>query len=211
MTPIRTALFDFDGVIADTEGQYANYFQRLATRYLPSVNDLAASVRGVTLPEILERFFPDYPPAVKQEIADDVQRFELQMDYRFIPGAGEFLHHLKSLGYSIALVTSSRETKMRVALDGMGLRDVFDAIVTAGMVTHGKPDPSCYLLAANMLSSAPSSCVVFEDSIAGLTAGRRAGMKVIGLVTTLTATELQPLADHLIPDFCDPDTILSYL
>ncbi|MDR1273732.1 MAG: HAD family phosphatase [Odoribacteraceae bacterium] len=211
MTRITTALFDFDGVIADTEGQYARYFDELARVYPPSVADLSASVRGVTLPEILDRFFHDYPARVKQEIADGIRRLELQMDYYFIPDAGEFLRYLKERRYRVALVTSSREAKMRVALDKLGLQEVFDAVVTADKVTRGKPDPECYLLAAATLGAAPGECVVFEDSIAGVTAGKRAGMTVIGLATTLPAAELRPRVDHLIADFSDPGAIMELI
>jgi HAD superfamily hydrolase (TIGR01509 family) len=211
MTRITTALFDFDGVIADTEGQYARYFDQLARVYPPSVADLAASVRGVTLPEILERFFHDYPAGVKREIADGVRQLELQMDYQFILGAGEFLRHLKELRYRVALVTSSRDDKMRVALDKLGLQGVFDAVITAEKVTHGKPDPECYLLAAATLGAAPGECVVFEDSIAGVTAGKRADMTVIGLATTLPVEELRLRVDHLIADFSNPDAIMELI
>ena len=76
MTRITTTLFDFDGVVADTEGQYARFFDCLATRYSPAVPDLAASVRGVILPDILERFFGHYPGEVQQEIAGSIRQFE---------------------------------------------------------------------------------------------------------------------------------------
>ncbi|MDR2130117.1 MAG: HAD family phosphatase [Odoribacteraceae bacterium] len=208
---ITTALFDFDGVVADTEGQYARYFEHLAGVYPPSVPDLAASVRGVTLPDILERFFGAYPEAVKREIADGVRRFELQMEFRFIPGAGEFIGALRALGYKTGLVTSSQEGKTRVALEKLGLLDAFDTVVTAARVTRGKPDPGCYLLAARDLGVDPAACAVFEDSIAGITAGKRAGMKVIGLATTLPAARLAAHAGWILPDFSDLDAALASL
>jgi HAD superfamily hydrolase (TIGR01509 family) len=201
MTRVTTVLFDFDGVIADTEGQYARYFEHLATVYPPSVPDLAASVRGVTLPDILERFFHYYPEETKREIAAGVRQFELEMEYRFIPGAGEFTRVLKERGYKLGLVTSSQEGKMRVALDKLGLQETFDVVVTAARVTRGKPDPECYLLAAAELGATPGECVVFEDSIAGITAGKRAGMKVVGLATTLPAASVREHVTSILPDF----------
>jgi HAD superfamily hydrolase (TIGR01509 family) len=209
MTRVTTALFDFDGVIADTEGQYARYFSRLATRYPPSVPDLAASVKGVTLPDILSRFFRHYPEEVQREIAAGVRQFELEMEYRFIPGAGEFIRYLKEHGYKLAVVTSSPEGKTRVAFEKLGLRGVFDAVVTAGMVEHGKPAPGCYLLAARLLEVTPGECVVFEDSIAGITAGKGAGMTVVGLATTLPAGELRGHVSRVIPDFSDPEAVVA--
>ncbi|MDR0545223.1 MAG: HAD family phosphatase [Odoribacteraceae bacterium] len=211
ITHITTALFDFDGVVADTEGQYARYFERLAAIYPPSVPDLAASVRGVTLPEILERFFGAYPADVRREIADGVRQFEQQMDYRFIPGAGEFIREVGARGYKRGLVTSSREEKMRVALERMGLRDAFDAVVTAERVSRGKPDPECYLRAADDLGARPDECVVFEDSIAGIAAGKRAGMRVVGMTTTLPPEEVRKHAPLLLRDFTGIDEALRLL
>ncbi|MDR0765568.1 MAG: HAD family phosphatase [Odoribacteraceae bacterium] len=196
-----TVLLDFDGVVADTEGQYARYFEQLARVYPAAVPDLAAAVRGVTLPEIIERFFGDYPAGVRREIADGVRLFETRMDYRFIPGAGEFVREAGRRGYKRGLVTSSREEKMRVALGKLGLRGEFDAVITAGDVARGKPDPECYLVAAERLGVMPGECVVFEDSIAGITAGKRAGMKVVGMTTTLPAAEVGKHARFLLPGF----------
>ena len=131
------------------------------------------------------------------------------MDYRFIPGAGDFIRELKAHGYKLGLVTSSQEGKMRVALEQLDLQDAFDTVVTAGRVTLGKPDPECYLLAARDLAVAPGECVVFEDSIAGITAGQRAGMKVVALATTLPIEELVMRVTHILPDFSDTGAAFS--
>ena len=80
-------------------------------------------------------------------------------------------------------------------------KGMFDAIVTADMISKSKPDPECFLLGARLLGCAPSNCFVFEDSLAGLTAGRAAGMTVIGLSTTHPAERISALADHVIADF----------
>jgi beta-phosphoglucomutase-like phosphatase (HAD superfamily) len=78
-------------------------------------------------------------------------------------------------------------------------------------VTRGKPDPACYLEAAARLSSSPGECVVFEDSVAGLAAGRAAGMTLVALATTLPAGMLYPLASRVFRDFTDPAAILDFL
>jgi beta-phosphoglucomutase-like phosphatase (HAD superfamily) len=81
------------------------------------------------------------------------------------------------------------------------LRRYFDAVVDGYQVTRPKPFPDIYLRAAELLGAAPENCIVFEDSHAGIEAGRRAGMRVAGLRTTLA--ELPPV-DFSMDDFLAP-------
>jgi sugar-phosphatase len=83
-----------------------------------------------------------------------------------------------------------------------GLRRHFDVIVTADDVAYGKPDPEVYLLAAARLRVAPERCLVFEDSLVGLEAARRAGMRAIGVTTAHTVDELMYAgAERAVADF----------
>ena len=85
-------------------------------------------------------------------------------------------------------------------LDGLALRPWFDAVVDGGMVTKGKPDPETFLLLADALKVAPARCVVFEDSLLGEEAARRAGMKVVAITTSHRADEFR-WASVKAPDF----------
>ncbi|MDR3132827.1 MAG: HAD family phosphatase [Prevotellaceae bacterium] len=200
-------LFDFDGVIADTEPQYSLFFDRLAAEYHLEKN-FAALIKGTTLSAIMEKYFGNYPPATQAKIIEELRRYEQQMTYSFIPGAREAIARFRSQGYKIAVVTSSPNEKMTVALQKMNLENTFDALITADKITIGKPDPMCYLLAAEALHVPLAECVVFEDSIAGITAGKKAGMKVIGLSTTLPTATLSPYVDTIIPNFLNISGIL---
>ena len=73
----------------------------------------------------------------------------------------------------------------------------------AGRIERGKPDPMCYLLAADDLGVPPGDCIVFEDSLAGVQAGLAAGMTVVGVATTLPYKRLAALTPYVIPDFRD--------
>ncbi len=68
------------------------------------------------------------------------------------------------------------------------------------MIQHGKPDPEIYLTAARMVGVEPARCVVFEDALAGIEAGLRAGMTVVALATTHTREELADTGAALIVD-----------
>ena len=200
MNRFTAILFDFDGVIADTEPQYDLFFDRLAAKYHLQEN-FAALIKGTTLTAIMEKYFGNCPPAEREKIIEEHRRYELQINYTFIPGAREAITRFKSQGFKIAVVTSSPDEKMKVALQRMNLQNTFDALITADKITRGKPDPMCYLLAAGELHVSPEACIVFEDSIAGVTAGKKAGLKVIGLSTTLPAAALSPYVYTIIPNF----------
>jgi sugar-phosphatase len=87
-------------------------------------------------------------------------------------------------------------------LSGVGLRRHFDVIVTADDVTQGKPDPEVYELAAARLGIPAEACLVFEDSLVGIVAARRAGMRAIGVTTAHSEAELrQAGAERVIADF----------
>jgi HAD superfamily hydrolase (TIGR01509 family) len=112
-----------------------------------------------------------------------------------------FIQYLEEKKYKKAIVTSSLTAKMNAAMKKLRLESYFPVVVTADHVARGKPDPACYLLAAQQLQSTPEECVVFEDSLAGITAATRAGMKVVGVATTLAPTLLKQHTQWVIPDF----------
>jgi HAD superfamily hydrolase (TIGR01509 family) len=101
-----------------------------------------------------------------------------------------------------AVVTSSNIPKMlSVYAKRPEFRQLFDAILTSEDFAKSKPDPDCYLRAAQRFGVSPSDCVVFEDSFNGLKSGRAAGMYVVGLATTNTADAIRNYCDEVIPDF----------
>lgn len=119
-----------------------------------------------------------------------------------VPGAPAFVAALARRGIPRAVGTSASRFDVETLLDGVGLSRYFDVIVTADDVTRGKPDPAVYLEAARRLRAQPATCLVFEDSLVGVEAARRAGMRAIGVTTTHTAAELSAAgAERNIRDF----------
>ena len=105
-----------------------------------------------------------------------------------------------------AIVTSSNDVKMaNLYREHPDIKSYFDVIVTANQISRSKPDPECYLLAAKLLDADVQNCYVFEDSLAGLAAGRAAGMTVVGLSTTLPLSRIEDKADIVISDFREFD------
>lgn len=211
MTKISTVLFDFDGVIADTEPQYDIYIEELGEKHNLGIENFAALVKGTTTPYILENYFSHLSREERSKIEQDIYDFEQRMDFPLVSGVMEYIKYLKENNYKIGLVTSSQEVKMKRALKLLNLSDTFDTVVTAARIIDGKPNPMCYLLAAEDLNSAPEECIVFEDSFHGIQAGKSAGMRVVGLSTTINKKDLGEKVNHVIPDFSDLTQVVEFL
>lgn len=198
---MKTALFDFDGVVVDTEPIYDIFWNEAAEKYKVGIDNFAHVIKGTTLPFIMENYFSDFPQELRQQIVSESIAYEKDMSIPPMPGSLEFIRMLKANGVQLGLVTSSDEAKVMRAFRLLSLDGLFDTLVTADRITRGKPDPMCYLLAAADLQVAPEDCLVFEDSFAGIEAATRAGMRVIGLSTTNPAEALQGKVYEVIPDF----------
>jgi beta-phosphoglucomutase len=119
-----------------------------------------------------------------------------------VPGVRGFVEALARVGIPRAVGTSASRGDAETLLGTVGLRRYFSVIVTADDVTFGKPSPEVYLEAARRLGAPPAACVVFEDSLVGVEAARRAGMRAIGVSTAHTADELRGAgAETVIADF----------
>ncbi len=194
------ALFDLDGVLIDSESIYTVFWNRMNELFPTGIDNFAYVIKGTTLPQILDRYFPD--PKVQAELRVYLKKQEAEMVYRIFPGVERFLKALKEKDIPTAIVTSSNDAKMKVLFDSLpGFRDYFDVVVTDTDVTRSKPDPQGYMLAAERLGVPSEHCVVFEDSRAGLEAGRRAGGKVVAVATTLTHEDIAGCGDIVIDSF----------
>jgi HAD superfamily hydrolase (TIGR01509 family) len=121
---------------------------------------------------------------------------------RPVRGVTAFVERLAVLGVPRAVGTSASGQDVARLLAEIGLRRQFRVVVTADDVTLGKPDPEVYRLAAARLSVPAAACVVFEDSVVGIQAAGRAGMRAVGVTTGYEGDELLAAgAERVIPDF----------
>src|SRR5439155_12215676 len=119
-----------------------------------------------------------------------------------VRGVRAFVDEVAAAGTPRAVATSASRLDVERLLDPLGLLNQFDAVVTAEDVRRGKPDPEVYLLAAESIGVPPGQCLVFEDSVVGIQAARRAGMRVIGVATAHADGELLDAgAASVIDDF----------
>lgn len=197
-------LFDWDGVVIDSSAQHERSWERLAEeegKPLPSDH----FVRGfgkkneVIIPGILGW----------TEDVQEVHRLSLRKEalYREVivetgieplPGVHDLLASLKAAGVPACVGSSTHRLNIDTILEVMGFTGLFADIVTAEDVNEGKPHPDVFLKAAAKIGRLPENCVVFEDALAGIEAGKSAGSKVVGVATTHDADTLEPLVDKVV-------------
>jgi HAD superfamily hydrolase (TIGR01509 family) len=114
-----------------------------------------------------------------------------------VPGAAEFVESLRRTGVPIAVATSATPENARLSLARIQMESMFRAMISAADVAQGKPHPEPYLKAAARLGASATECLVIEDSVSGIRAGKAAGAKCLALATTFPR---QSLADEL-PDW----------
>lgn len=122
---------------------------------------------------------------------------------REIVGLTTFLQQCRDARMKTAVATSAGADNIRFVLDGLGLQEMFTAVVGAHDVQNGKPNPEIFLTTAHRLQEAPGACLVFEDSRAGIEAAHRAGMDVVVINTALSPEEAMafPHVVHSAADY----------
>jgi HAD superfamily hydrolase (TIGR01509 family) len=178
-------VFDFDGVIADSE-VLANIVLAETVSSLGRHTTLDGSLErylGKRWPELIALIEDDIGRAVPEDFSESLKAATLERfrsDLREVRGAREFIRHFADRPRCIA--SSSSPDRLRVCLDILGLADEFgDNVFSADMVERGKPHPDIFLFAAQKMGVSPANCIVVEDSVSGVRAGRAAGMTVLGL------------------------------
>ncbi len=205
MTNKLSVIFDMDGVVVNNFYYHQKAWELFCQKYnLRFGDDFRTKVFGGTNHDHLRVFFgrelSENEIAIYATEKEQIYRTIYKSHIEPVRGLPDFLAKLKHDRVPIALATSSPGENVEFVLSNTGLKGYFQIILDAASVKHGKPDPEIYLETAKTLGAQPSKCIVFEDSNPGIKSARSAGMKVIGLTTTLKMNELKDV-DLVIPDF----------
>ena len=207
-------LFDMDGVIVDSNPYHKIALQQFCAQHGHQLTEdqLRDKIYGRTNKDWIPNLFGEVAPEQVSRYADEKEalfRDLYKQDVRPLKGLVNFLEQADQLNVPRAIATSAPRANVDFTLAGTGIAKYFDTILDDSFVTKGKPDPEIYLKTAAALGFDPGRCIVFEDSLSGVQAGKRAGCKVVGLATTHTAEELAA-TDLVINDF-DEITVAALL
>lgn len=208
-------IFDLDGVITDTARYHYLAWKKLADEleiYFDEV--INERLKGVSrlqsLEIILEKSDKKYSQEEKEYYANKKNEYYKEMIKKItpedlLPGVERFIEELKKRGIKIAIASVSKNAF--TVVENLKIRDKFDYIVDANEIKRGKPDPEIFLNAAKHLGIFPEKCIGIEDSAAGITAIKKAGMFAVGVGNPETVKE----ADLILKDLSEADKILELL
>src|SRR5579884_1346776 len=186
--PASAYIFDLDGVLIDSMPLHTEAWRIYLKRLNKPIEDVEVRMHGRRNDEIVaELISGDLTPAEVFEHGAAKERLFREMMQphlaeHMVPGVSEFLRR-SAATRSMAVASNAEPANIDFVLDGAGLRGCFEVIVDGHQVARPKPWPDVYLRAAELLRVKPADCIVFEDSPAGVAAGRAAGSRVVGIGT----------------------------
>lgn len=207
-------IFDMDGVLVDSNPTHKIALKQFCKKhgYDLSETDLREKIYGRTNRDWLLNLFGNLNEETIRAYAEEKEALfrELYVDIKPLDGLHSFLKKLDANGIPLAIATSAPRANVDFTISKTGITHFFPIILDDSFVTKGKPDPQIYLKSAAALGMPPGQCVVFEDSLSGVMAAKRAGCKVVGVTTTHTREELTETDLNIDNfEFLTPEFVLS--
>ncbi len=209
LSDVEAVLFDLDGTLIDSMWMW----KQIDIEYLGSFGielpeDLQQSIEGMSFSETATYFKKRFMiPDSEDEMKDKWNRMawdKYEHEVPLKPGVLSLLTWCKERQIPMGIGTSNSIELVDVCLNSLGVLDYFDSIHTSCEVAQGKPAPDIYLLVARDLGVSPKHCIVFEDVVSGIQAGKAAGMKTCAVYDKGSydnEDKKRALADYYIEDF----------
>jgi HAD superfamily hydrolase (TIGR01509 family) len=200
------ALFDWDGTVVDTKAAHEESWMRLAREeglYLTSemFQSSFGCTNGVIIPNAFKwtsdpariKYLSDRKEVLYRAIVagDSAEKLAL-------PGAVKLIRSLHAIGIPCAVGSSAPRANIEQIVGRLGIADCFQALITSECVSRGKPDPEVFLKGAAAIGVEARDCVVFEDAVHGVEAGRAAGSKTVAVLTSNPRESFEGLADMIV-------------
>ena len=219
MHEVRAFLFDMNGTMINDMQYHISAWHRILNEFGAgiSVERMKAECYGKNN-ELIERILPGRFTEEEKDKLSLEKESQYQRDFRpqlkLVNGLDRFLKESHGGGMKLGIGSAAIRSNIDFVLDGLNIRNYFDAIVTADDVTRSKPDPETWLKCANAVGLSAGDCLVFEDSPKGAESALNAGMKCV-IVTSLHGEEefdnyrnairfIRDFSEIFIADFLNP-------
>ena len=202
-------IFDLDGTLVDSMWMWRQIdIEFLGERGIALPEDLQQKIEGMSFREtavyMQERF---QLKETAEELMDIWNKMAFEKYKNEVPlkrGIQKFLEHLKACQIKMGIATSNSPLLVETVLKAQGIFEYFDSIHTANEVEKGKPAPDIYLLVAKDLGVEPEKCLIFEDIVQGIMAGKNAGMTTCAVYDDYSKNDdanKRATADYYIEDY----------
>ncbi|MFS0488828.1 HAD family hydrolase [Leadbetterella byssophila] len=199
----NAVIFDMDGVIAHTNPYHSLAFREFFKKrdLYPTDEEFAQHMFGKSNSYILAHFLGRKIEGEEFRSMEEEKEGLFRAIYadhvKDIDGYLTFLADLKQNGFLTGVATSAPRANLDLIMGKLGFGPYMESVLASENVTKHKPDPEVYLKSAANLGIEPERCIVFEDSFSGITAATRAGMRVVGVLSSHTKEELPPCAMYI--------------
>lgn len=208
MQKFRAVLFDMDGLMFDTEPLFFRAEDEVAKKYGTTfTRDIQVKMMGQKGVHAIETMCKELG------INEDPEKVLAERDEKYVallttasepmPGLVDFLDFLDARGIQRAIATSSPRAWVDILLARAGITERFPHIVTGSDVHIGKPHPEIYIKAAECVATPPHACIVLEDAVNGIRAGKAAGCTVVAIPDPHTAHQDFSEADYVLQSLED--------
>lgn len=205
----KAVIFDLDGSLVDSMWMWREIDIEYLGRFgIPLPEDLQSKIEGMSFSETADYFKKHFPiPDSIERMKEDWNRMawdKYMNEVPLKPGIPEFLKECKRRDIKLGIATSNSRELVENVAKVHKLREYFSCIMTGCDVNKGKPAPDIYLAVAEKLSVPSGQCLVFEDIIPGIQAGKNAGMEVCAVEDEYSVSCRKAkieLADYYIEDF----------
>lgn len=204
----EAVIFDLDGTLIDNNPYHIEawkiFFKKIGREF--SMDDYKNNMNGRVNREIFNYIFgKELTPEEIQKHTDEKEAMYREFYAPYVqPIAGllPFLQQIKEEAVPMAIATSGLPINIAFMFEHITIKDYFNDVIDATLISNSKPHPEIFLKAAAAVNAEPANCIAFEDSVAGVKSAKSAGMKVIALTTTHKPEDLQ-LADKIIKDYTE--------
>jgi beta-phosphoglucomutase len=201
-------IFDMDGVIINSNPTHSEAWKQYLKTYGVDASDedlrnhMFGKSNSYIIGYFLKKEFSKKELNEMQTEKEAIFRDIFKNKFELVEGVGKFIESLIEHQIPTGVATSAPRANMYLTIERLPIVGKFQSKMGEEDVKHHKPDPEVYLQSAKNLGLNPLECLVFEDSSSGIMAGKNAGMKVVGVLTSFKKEEL-PACDFYINDYSE--------